>query len=296
MTLWGGIEGGGNKFVCAVGTGLGNIVSEAIFDTLTPEVTIGQIVTFFTEQQQHLGPLKGIGIGSFGPIDLHPNSPTFGSITTSPKLDWAQTDLAGMIKNSLQVPVAIDTDVNAAALAENKWGAAKGLDTFIYLTVGTGIGGGAMINGELVHGLLHPEMGHIMVPHDFAKDPFTGNCEFHHNCLEGLASGPAIEKRWGGKADELSNDHPAWSLEAEYLALGVVNYIYTISPQRIIMGGGVMRRTQLFPLICQNVLDMLNGYIQLPEIVKSINDYVVPPALGSKAGVLGAIALARRMF
>lgn len=295
MTFLGGIEAGGTKVICAVGTGPGNIVAEATFDTMSPKVTITQIVDFFLQQQQRFGHLKGIGIGSFGPIGFDPDSSTFGYITTTPKPDWAQTDFLGIIKENLDVPVGIDTDVNVAALAENRWGAAKGLDTFIYLTIGTGVGGGGMINGRLMHGLLHPEMGHIMVPHDTTEDPFPGICAFHGDCLEGLAAGLAIEKRWGKKGDELGNDHPAWSLEAKYLAFGLANYIYTISPQRIIMGGGVMRQKQLFPLIRERVLNILNGYIKVPQISKYIDDYIVPPDLGSKAGILGALALAEQV-
>ena len=295
MILLGGIEAGGTKVICIVGTGPKNIIAEATFDTITPKITITQVVDFFIQQRQRIGHLKAIGIGSFGPLDLNPDSSTFGYITTTPKPDWGQFDFLGIIKENLDVPVGIDTDVNVAALAEKQWGAAKGLDTFIYLTVGTGVGGGGMINGRLMHGLLHPEMGHIVVPHDTTEDPFPGICAFHGDCLEGLASGPAIEERWGKKGDELGDNHPAWSLEAKYLAFGLANYIYSISPQRIIMGGGVMRQKQLFPLIRKKVLNILNAYVKVPEILEHIDDYIVPPLLGSKAGVLGALALAEKV-
>ena len=293
--LWGGIETGGTKFICAVGTSEGEIVAEAKFRTATPQETMAQVIEFFLKQRQNIGPLKAIGIGSFGPLDLDRSSQTFGFITTAPKTKWMHTDLAGIVERNLEVPVGIDTDVNLAALAENRWGAATGLHTFIYLTVGTGIGGGGMVNGNLMHGLTHPEMGHIMVPHDIAEDSFPGICTFHRDCLEGLAAGPAIKARWGTEPDKLTKDHPAWALEAKYLALGLVNYICTISPQRIIMGGGVMEQPQLFPLVRKNVMGILNGYISIPEILECIDDYIVPPLLGSRAGVLGAIAFAMQV-
>jgi fructokinase len=195
------------------------------------------------------------------------------------------------MEQALGVPVAFDTDVNAAALGEWQWGAAQGLENFIYLTVGTGIGGGGMAGGRLIHGLVHPEMGHIPVPHNHDRDPFPGSCPFHDDCLEGLAAGPALEKRWGRRAETLPGDHPAWSLEAHYLALGLVAYICILSPQRIILGGGVMQQKQLFPLIRREVQQLLNGYVQSPAIVEKIDEYIVPPGLGDKAGVLGSLAL-----
>ncbi len=190
--------------------------------------------------------------------------------------------------------VGFDTDVNVAAVGEAEWGAAQGLDTFLYLTIGTGIGGGGLVGGQLMHGLVHPEMGHIRVPHDMTADPFAGVCPFHGDCLEGLASGPAIESRWGRPAAELQPDHPAWDLEAQYLALALVNFICTLSPQRIIMGGGVMDQTQLFPLIRGKVQSLLADYIRAEAILARIDQYIVPPGLGNRSGVLGAIALAQR--
>jgi fructokinase len=195
------------------------------------------------------------------------------------------------MEQALGVPVGFDTDVNAAALGEWQWGAAQGLGNFIYLTVGTGIGGGGMAGGRLIHGLVHPEMGHIPVPHDHDRDPFPGRCPFHADCLEGLAAGPALEERWGRPAETLPGDHPAWALEAHYLALGLMAYICILSPQRIILGGGVMQQKQLFPLIRQEVQQLLNGYVQSPAIVEKIDEYIVPPGLGDKAGVLGSLAL-----
>lgn len=288
--LYGGIEAGGTKFVCAVGGSPDTIEAEVRFPTTTPEETIEQAIAFFEE---HL-PLASVGVSSFGPVDPDPASATFGYITTTPKPGWAHTDFAGAIGDALDVPVGLDTDVNGAALGEQRWGAAQGLDTFIYLTIGTGIGGGGVINGGLMHGLIHPEMGHIRIPHDREDDPYAGHCPYHGDCLEGLAAGPALEDRWGQPAETLPAHHPAWELEAQYLALALSNFICTLSPQRIVMGGGVMEQPQLLPLVRQKVQELLNGYVQAPEILERIDDYIVPPGLGAKAGVLGAIALAQR--
>jgi fructokinase len=290
MPLWGGIEAGGTKFVCAVGTGPDDLQDEVRFPTTTPEETFGRAVQFF--QQRRKEPLTAIGIASFGPVDLNPDSPTFGYITDTPKPGWARTDFAGRIRRALGVPVGFDTDVNGAALGEYRWGAAQGLDTFIYLTIGTGIGGGGMVNGKLMHGLVHPEMGHIRIPHDRDRDPYPGSCPYHGDCLEGLAAGPALEERWGQRGETLPADHPAWPLEADYLAFGLVNIICTLSPQRIIIGGGVMQQPQLFPLVRRRVQELLNNYLPVPAILDHIDDYIVPPGLGDQAGVLGAMALA----
>jgi fructokinase len=291
--LFGGIESGGTKWVCAVGDGPENIYAETRFPNTTPGETIGRAIEFFQQQEQQHGRLVAIGIGSFGPVDLRLGSATFGYITTTPKPGWANTDEAGPIRRALNVPVAFDTDVNTAALGEYRWGAAQGLSDFIYLTIGTGIGGGGMVNGRLLHGLLHPELGHVVVSHDRQVDPYPGFCIYHGDCLEGLASGPALNDRWGQRAETLPEDHPAWQLEAVYLAQALVSFICTLSPQRIIMGGGVMGSPQLFPLIRRRVQERLNGYIQAREIIDGIDSYIVPPALGGRAGVLGAIALAQ---
>ena len=293
MPLWGGVEAGGTKFVCAVGTGPDDLRAEVRFPTTTPEESIGQAIQFF-RQHQRKEPVAAIGIASFGPLDPNPDSPTCGYITSTPKPGWAHTNFAGTIRQALGVPVGFDTDVNAAALSEYRWGAAQGLDTFIYLTVGTGIGGGGIVNGKPIHGLIHPEMGHIRIPHDWEHDPYAGSCPYHGDCLEGLAAGPALEERWGQRAETLPADHPAWPLEANYLALGLVNFICTLSPQRIIVGGGVMQQPQLFPLVRRRVQELLNDYLQVPAITDRVDDYIVPPALGDRAGVLGAIALAQQ--
>lgn len=290
MTLYGGIEGGGTKFVCAVGTGPDDVRDEVRFLTTTPDESIPKAIDFLRPYQDDLA---GVGIACFGPLDPDPRSDTFGYVTTTPKPGWAHTEFAGVVGRALGVPVGFDTDVNAAALAEHRWGAAQGLDSCLYLTVGTGIGGGAVVEGRMVHGLMHPEMGHVRIPHDLSADPYPGCCPYHGDCLEGLACGPAIEERWGSRGETLPPDHPAWPLEAHYLALGLVAYIVTLSPQRIVLGGGVMAQSVLLPMIRREVQELLNGYIQSPMILEHIDAYIVPPALGSRAGVLGGIALAQ---
>jgi fructokinase len=280
MPCVGGIEAGGTKFICAVGSGPDDLELGEV-PTTTPKETIQRTVAFF---KAHPVNVSSIGIGSFGPIDPNPASPTFGYITATPKLAWRNFNFAGAIRESLGVEVAFDTDVNAAALGEFRWGAAQNLDTFLYLTVGTGIGGGGMANGRLMHGRTHPEMGHIRIPHDRAQDPFDGCCPYHGDCLEGLACAPAIRARWGQAGESLPDDHAAWDLEAHYLALGIASWICTLSPQRIVLGGGVLGRKKLYPLVRAKVSALLNDYVEAPEIV--------PPLLGARAGVSGAIALA----
>lgn len=288
--IFGGIEAGGTKFLCGIGACPEdlNVVS---FPTSTPDATVETAARFFREQGG--GKLVAIGIGSFGPIDLEPSSKTYGYITSTPKRAWRNYDFAGAVGRALNLPIGFDTDVNAAALAEGRWGAAQDVEDFIYLTVGTGIGGGAVVGGRLVHGLMHPEMGHIPMPHDFTQDPFPGGCPFHKDCLEGLASGSAISERWGKPAHDLPPNHPAWVLEAHYLALAVTTWVCTLSPKRIVMGGGVMQRDFLFPMIRQQLREMLNGYIPNRAVIEDADNYVVPPKLRNNSGVLGAILLAR---
>ena len=286
---YGGIEAGGTKWVCAIDDGPGKLGETLTLPTTTPAETIANAAAFFSRSNG----LAGIGVGSFGPIDLRRSSSTWGSITTTPKPGWAHTDIVSALSAALGLPVAFDTDVNAAALGEQRWGAAIGLETFSYITVGTGIGGGGMANGRLLHGLLHPEVGHMFVPHDRTRDPFDGVCPYHGDCFEGLASGGAIRARWGKPAEQL-DDPAAWELEAEYLAFGLANVVCTLSPQRIIIGGGVMKRAGLLDLVRARLRGLLAGYIAAPELGDKIDDYVVSPALGDRAGVLGAIELARR--
>jgi fructokinase len=286
-----GVEAGGTKFVCMVAAGPEDVRAQVSFPTTKPEETLGQAVSFFKAHE----PFSALGIGTFGPCDFNPASPSYGCLSTSIKPGWKQADMLGPFRRAFDVPVGIDTDVNAAALGEYTWGAGQGLDTVLYLTVGTGIGGGGVINGRMMHGLFHPEMGHIRVPRVPGDNSFTGVCPYHGDCLQGLASGPAMEARWGRPAEELPPDHPAWKMEAHYLAQAVHNYICTLSPNRVILGGGVMHQGHLFPLIREQVRRLLNGYIQLPMILEKIDEYIVPPALGDRAGVLGAIALARQL-
>jgi fructokinase len=289
MNLFGGIEAGGTKFVCAAGTGPDDLRALTRFPTTTPAETFARAIAFFQEQP---APVAALGIGSFGPVDLDPASPTYGYITSTPKLGWQQADICGTVGRALGVPVAFDTDVNAAALGEQRWGAARQADPVLYLTVGTGIGGGVLVGGRPVHGLVHPEIGHMLVQRDPQADPFPGVCPYHGDCLEGLAAGPALQARWGQPGHTLPADHPAWPLEAEYLARGLVACICVLSPQRIILGGGVMQQPHLFPLVRARVQGLLNGYLKAPAIEKQIDGYIVPPALGDRAGVLGALALA----
>jgi fructokinase len=287
--MLGGIEAGGTKFICAVGTGPDDLV-KAQFPTTTPDETLAQVIQFFRSNGGR--DLEAIGIGSFGPVDLDPASAQYGHITSTPKPGWANFDLVGAVVKGLKVPVGFDTDVNAALLGEWRWGAAQGIANAIYLTIGTGVGGGVMVHGQVVHGLVHPEIGHLRIPHDLAVDPFPGNCPFHKDCLEGLASGPAMEKRWGTKATALPADHRAWELEAHYLAVALANLTLTISPQRILLGGGVMQQPQLFKMIRTEFAYVLNGYVRHPDILDHLDEYIQPPLLGGNAGVVGALFLA----
>jgi fructokinase len=290
---YGAIEAGGTKFVCAVGSGPGDIRSTARMDTTTPEETLDKVIAYFKEESQKYC-IKGVGIGGFGPLDLNSNSRTYGYITSTPKPGWAFTDLVGTIKKALEIPVALDTDTNVAALSEGEWGAGRGLSDFIYLTVGTGIGGGAVVNGQLLHGLVHPEMGHVIVRHDLQRDPFEGVCPYHRDCLEGLACGPAIQKRWQTAPSNLLSDHPAWNLEADYLAQGIVDYICILSPKRVIIGGGVMKNHWLIDMIRLKVKEILNNYVKSSSICDHIDQYIVSPELGDLAGILGSIILAQK--
>lgn len=290
--LFGGIEAGGTKFVCAVGTGPEDLHDEIRFPTTTPDETIARVVDFF-ERVAAEQPLAAAGIASFGPIDPNPDSPTFGYLTTTPKPGWKNIDLVGPVEQSLGIPIGFDTDVNGAALAEGRWGAAQGLDTFVYLTIGTGIGGGAMVGGRPLHGLLHPEMGHLLISRR-DDDGFEGTCPYHGACFEGLAAGPAIEQRWGSRAERLPEDHPAWELEAHYLGLGIANLVCALSPQRVILGGGVMSQRHLFPVVRRKVRALLGGYVQVAAITDDDDTYIVPPGLEHRSGILGALALAEQ--
>jgi fructokinase len=289
VTAYGGIETGGSKWECAIGTGPDDLRASETIATTTPDETIRRAVAFF----EHDGPVEAIGIGSFGPIDQKVTSATWGHITTTPKPGWAHTDVGQEVRRRLSVPVAFDTDVNAAALGEHRWGACQELDTFCYITVGTGIGGGGMAGGKLLHGLLHPEFGHMRIPHDRDADPFDGVCPYHGDCWEGLASGRAIEARWGRSAASLDGNQAVWALEARYLALGLVSVMCVLSPERIVLGGGVAYHDGLLDLVRRDVLTFMNGYLEASAVVDDIAHYITLPGLGRRAGVLGAIALAQ---
>jgi len=281
----GAIEAGGTKFVCGVGDEHGNIEDRVTFPTERPEPTLERVIDYFRDKK-----VEAIGIGTFGPIDIDPDSPTYGHVTTTPKPGWSGFDFLGTMKRAFDVPFGWDTDVNAAAYGEATWGAAKGLDSCVYYTFGTGVGVGIFAEGRLVHGLLHPEGGHVLIRRH-PDDAFAGCCPYHGDCLEGMAAGPAIERRWGAKGSELPPDHPAWPMEAFYIGQALASAIVLLSPKKVILGGGVMHQKQLFPLIRGEVRRNLNGYVAHDAILKHIDDYIVPPGLGDNAGLCGALAL-----
>jgi fructokinase len=292
--LYGGIEAGGTKFVCVVAGGPGEIADEIRYQTSMPQETLGRAVQFF-QPFVASGQIRAIGVGAFGPLDLNPESPTYGQITATPKPGWSHTDVLGTLESALEIRIALDTDVNVAALGEYRWGASKGCDPSLYLTIGTGIGGGYIKDGRSLVGMLHPEMGHLRIPHNREADPFPGICPFHEDCFEGLASGPAIEKRLGLSGARIPENDPFWNIEADYIASALMNYILTLSPKKIILGGGVMQREFLFSRVRWRVRELLNGYVSSRSLLENIDDYIVKPGLGNQSGSLGAIALAMRM-
>lgn len=289
------IEAGGTKFVASLASGPDDIRVRERIETTTPEETIPQLLDFFRGAFEAHGKAEAFGVGTFGPVDLKLGSPTFGHITSTPKLAWQNADLLGPIEREFGLPCFLDTDVNAAALGEWKWGAGQGLDNLIYITIGTGIGGGVLIDGAPVHGLLHPEIGHIRIPRPAAEiEAFGGACPFHGDCFEGLSSGPAMRKRWGVPAEELSPDHEAWAIQAEYIAQACANLLLTVSTERIILGGGVSKQLQLFPMIRERLQQLLNGYVAHPSILDEIDAFIQPPGLGDNAGLTGCVVLAQR--
>ena len=282
--MLGGIEAGGTKFVCAVGDEFGTIIDQIRIPTTLPEETIQQVIAFFKQYD-----IKAMGIGSFGPIDINQESPTYGNITSTPKHGWKDFPLVHSLKDAFSIPIGFHTDVNVAALGEAALGAAKGLDSCLYITVGTGIGAGAMIQGKLLQGLSHPEMGHILVRRH-PNDPYQGKCPYHHDCLEGLASGPAIEDRWGEKGENLVNKEEVWDLEGYYIAQALMQYILILSPKKIILGGGVPHQQKVFTSIYKYLNVLMQQYVSLPEL----SEYIVSPGLGDAAGINGALILANR--
>ncbi|HET7544148.1 MAG TPA: ROK family protein [Polyangiaceae bacterium] len=287
--LYGAIEAGGTKFICAVGSGPADWKAQARFPTTNPRETLGRCLEFFRSQPT----IAALGVGCFGPLELRRDAPHYGHVTTTPKPGWSNADIVGPLREALALPVGFDTDVNAAVLGEARWGAAQNLETAIYITIGTGIGGGALVNRQLLHGLVHPEMGHLLLPREPDDLTFSGACPFHGGrCWEGLAAGPALERRWGRPAETLPGDHPAWDLEARYIASALTSLLLVLSPQRLILGGGVLQTGALFPLIRQYLARSLSGYVQAEALNDGLEQFVVPPLLGTQAGIAGALALA----
>ena len=289
--IFGAVEAGGTKFVCAIGDERGEILALERFPTTHPVATLAAAHAFLRNQGRP-GSLAAIGVASFGPVELNRSSTRYGFIGHTPKAGWSGTDIAGSFAREFQVPVGFDTDVNAAALAEQRWGAGRDAHNLVYLTIGTGIGGGVIVDGAPIHGLMHPEIGHIYPRRHPLDQSFAGVCPFHGDCLEGVASGPAILARTGATLDLLDESHPQWPIEADYLGQLCAQLVVTVSPQRIIMGGGVMSQVRLLPLIHPRLQHWLNGYIDRREILTDIDRYVVAPELGDNAGVRGALALA----
>lgn len=282
---YGALEAGGTKMVCAIGNEDGQILDRISVPTETPEITLPKLIDYFKDKK-----IESLGIGCFGPIDLNRQSKTYGSITSTPKKAWRDCNIVNAFKNSLQVPVGFDTDVNGSVLGEVTWGCAKGLQNVIYITIGTGVGVGVYAHGMLLHGMLHPEGGHILLP-KHPSDTYKGRCPYHgDHCLEGLAAGPAIEERWGKKGIELADQKEVWELEAYYISVALTNYILTLSPQKIILGGGIMHQEHLMPLIREGVLRQLNGYLSTEEL-EDIEHYIVLPSLDDNQGIMGALKL-----
>jgi fructokinase len=288
--LFGAVEAGGTKFVCAIADESGALLTESRFPTADPDSTLARVRDFFKLGYRDSA-LAALGVACFGPVILDRHAANYGFIGNTPKAGWSNTDVAVMLAREFSCPVGFDTDVNAAALAEHRWGAGSDTQNLVYVTVGTGIGGGVLIEGAPVHGLMHPEIGHIHPRRHELDSSFAGVCPFHGDCLEGLASGPAIFARTGSELQHLDAAHAQWEIEADYLGQLCAQLVLTLSPQRIILGGGVMAES-LFPLVRRRTLHWLGGYIDRREILSSIERYIVPPALGARAGVLGALCLA----
>lgn len=286
MPYFGALEAGGTKMVCAVGDSNGVILERVSIPTRTPEATMPELLSFFQDKE-----LAAIGVGSFGPIDLMPGSPTYGVIQSTPKLGWRNFPIYQRFKEALNIPVGLDTDVNVAALGEAVWGCTRTVENSIYITVGTGVGLGVILDRKPYHGMIHPEGGHIFMARRPDDPMVRGVCPYHPNCLEGLASGPAIERRWGRPAQELADCTAVWELEAYYIAQALCSYILLISPERIVLGGGVMHQEQMLPLVRKEVRRQLRGYIQ-GKGLDDMDQYIVPVSLGDNQGVMGAIKLA----
>lgn len=286
MKLYGALEAGGTKMVCAIGDENGNILERISIPTRTPAETMGPMIDFFRGKG-----IRALGIGCFGPVDLKKGSRTYGYITSTPKLAWQNYPIVAEYEKALGVPVGFDTDVNAAALGEATWGCTRDVENSIYITVGTGVGVGVIIGGKPYHGMLHPEGGHILLARH-PDDPMVGSgCPFHENCLEGLAAGPSLEKRWGIKGAELTGRKEVWQLEAYYIGQALADYILILSPERIVLGGGVTHQEGLLALIRQETAKQLAGYIRTAAI-DHLDSYIVGVSLNDNQGVMGAVKLA----
>ncbi len=281
----GALEAGGTKMVLAIGDENGKIYEQKSIPTLTPAETMPQMIAYFKEKE-----IDALGIGCFGPICPDKNSPKYGYITTTPKLAWRNYNIVGAFKDALGVPVGFDTDVNGSCLGEATFGSSKGMKNVIYITIGTGIGAGIMVEGNLVHGNLHPEAGHMIMKRH-PEDTYSGKCPYHKDCFEGVAAGPAIEERWGMSAKELPDDHKAFDMEAWYIAQALSKYIMILAPERIILGGGVMHKTELFPLIRKYVKEFIAGYLSTEQL-DNTDDYIVPASLNDDQGIIGCLVLA----
>lgn len=290
--MFGAIEAGGTKFNCALGMGADDILAEARILTTRPEETLDAVVTFFNQAVRKYGNINALGLACFGPIDPDHRSPTYGHVLQTPKAHWSNTDILGILSTRLDTPTGFDTDVNSAALGELLRGAGQGLSSLVYMTIGTGIGGGVIANGRLVTGLIHPELGHMLVPKHPQDSGFSGYCTFHGACLEGLASGPAMKARWGRDPGQLDSRHIAWEIEADYLASLCINITATLSPQRIILGGGVMQQVFLLQKVRDVFRERFNNYLPIDSRAGGLENYIVSPGLGNRAGITGAFALA----
>ncbi|MEP6885883.1 MAG: ROK family protein [Gammaproteobacteria bacterium] len=290
--LFGAVEAGGTKFVVAVGDERGNILAQERFPTMDPATTLAAMRKILRERAGTGAAFSAIGVASFGPVELNKSSDHYGFIGRTPKAGWSGTDIVGVLAREFSCPIGFDTDTNAAALAEHRWGAARDIDNLVYLTIGTGIGGGVLIDGVPIHGLMHPEMGHMYPRRHPLDSGFAGVCPFHGDCMEGLASGPAMLARSGASLQELDAAHSQWAIEADYLGQLCAQLVVTLSPQRIVMGGGVMSQSRLLPLIHERIRHWLGGYIDRSEVLTGLDRYVVAPGLGDNAGILGALVLA----
>ena len=286
MKRFGALEAGGTKMICAVGDETGRILERVSLPTLTPAETMPAMIGLFRDKG-----ISALGIGCFGPVDLNRASPTYGYITSTPKLAWQNYPIVGAFREALSIPVGFDTDVNAAALGEATWGCTRDVNNSIYITVGTGVGVGVIIDGKPYHGMMHPEGGHVLLQRH-PDDPMAGSaCPFHLSCMEGLAAGPSLEKRWGVKGAELSDRKEVWELEAYYIGQAIVDYMMVLSPERIILGGGVTHQECLLPMVRREVARQLGGYLRCREL-EDLDSYIVPVSLNDNQGVMGAVKLA----